>query len=295
MKILVSGASGLIASELIPYLKGKGHTVFKLTRKQPVQEDEVYWNPEEGILDLSAGFDAIVNLAGERVAGRWTSKKKQDILESRLCSTATIRKAIGMLENPPKVLINASAIGFYGSQGDRSITEDDPMGNGFLPMVCEQWEAAAKEANTYGTRVVITRFGIVLSEKGGALGTMLGPFKLGLGGVIGSGKQYMSWVSIKDLVKAIEFFLKNESLKGAFNVVSDHPVTNEKFTKILGKVLNKPTIIPFPAFAAHLIFGEMADEMLLSSAKVVPNRLLEAGFTFDYPELEMALRDCLQT
>lgn len=198
-----------------------------------------------------------------------------------------------MLKNPPKVLINASAVGYYGNQGDRILTETSPMGTGFLSTVCDQWEEAASAVSHQGVRVAIMRFGVVCSAKGGAFSMLLSLFKLGLGGIVGSGDQYMSWISMEDLLRAINFVLMHEEMKGTFNTVSPNPVTNAEFTKTLAKVLRRPAIFPFPAFAARLVFGEMADEMLLSSTRAIPESLLESGFTFQHPILEEALNAIL--
>ncbi len=294
MKILVTGASGLVGSRLVPELKAQGHQVVGLTRdKAKLQAGTAFWNPIEGYVDPEAlsGCDAAVNLAGESIAsGRWNERRKQAIRQSRVDSTTTIAKALAGLEPKPRVLINASAVGYYGSRGDEALDETSSTGSGdFLSSVCRDWEAATEPAREAGIRVVMTRFGVILSKQGGALATMLTPFKLGLGGKIGSGGQYMSWIAIDDVVGAIVHCLNSESLVGPANIVAPEPVTNAEFTKTLGRVLSRPTIFPMPGFAAKLVFGEMGDELLLSGQRVRPARLLEAGYVFKYPELEAAL------
>ena len=254
-----------------------------------IASDEISWNPERGIVNEAdlEGFDAMINLAGENISdGRWTEKKKKAIIESRLKATRTLASAVLRMKQPPKVFINASAVGYYGSRGDTMLTEESPNGTGFLAHVCEEWEAAAKPIESKNVRVVYTRFGIILSPKGGALGKMLIPFKLGLGGVIGSGQQYMSWIALDEVLGIIYHILKTESLTGPVNVVSPHPVTNFTFTKTLGKVLSRPTILTVPAALVRLVFGEMADEMLLSSQRVSCSKLTQAGYQFCLPDLE---------
>jgi len=287
MKILVAGSSGLIGKALVSSLVAQGHQVVRLVRRQG-EPNAIHWNPAEGVLNPAdiEGFDAAINLAGENVAeGRWTEQRKRGILNSRVQATQLLSTTLSRLQNKPKVLINASAIGFYGDCGAKIVDEMSPVGQGFLADVCQKWEAAAEPAVQAGIRVVFTRFGVVLSKEGGALATMLTPFKWGLGGKIGSGHQFMSWVAIEDVVGAIHFVLTHEGLQGPVNVNAPNPVTNEEFTKLLGKALHRPTFFSLPAFAAKLAFGQMADEMLLASARVEPRRLLESGYVFMYPHL----------
>lgn len=296
MKILISGASGLIGKTLVEALQALGYEIKTLVRdQQKVSERAIFWNPERGILDVAAleGFDACVHLSGENIAsGRWTAFKKQKILDSRVQSTRTLVSALVRLQRPPKVLVSGSAIGYYGDRGEEICTESSAEGHGFLPEVCHKWEEAAHPAEDRGIRTVYLRTGIVLSPRGGALAKMLLPFKLGLGGILGSGKQYMSWIALEDLVELILFALKHESVKGALNGVAPNPVTNAEFTQALGKELNRPTILPVPAFALKLIFGkEMAEEMLLSSTRAVPEKALKQGYKFQYPTLQGALKD----
>lgn len=293
MKILIAGASGLVGQELIPYLTKMGHQVKKLVRDSTLlREGEFLWNPENHQVDLSAfeGCDAVINLAGENISsGRWNESKKKSILSSRINATNTLVNAILQLQKAPKIFINASAIGYYGNRGDEILDEASRPGEDFLAHVCIEWEQAASPLLQKNTRVIYTRFGIILSAKAGALNKMLIPFKLGLGGVMGSGDQYMSWIAIDDVVRIIDHILQTESLEGPLNVVSPNPVTNKTYTKTLGKVLARPTLLPLPAFVARLVFGEMADALLLSSQRVSDKKLKSSGFQFLYPDLEKAL------
>ena len=298
MKILITGASGLVGSRLMPALKSLGHEAIGLSReKSKPRGDSAFWDPQGGFIDSGAlaGCDAAVNLAGESIAaGRWNAKRKRAIRDSRVNATTTIAQALATLEPRPRVFVNASAVGYYGSRGDELLDESSPSGSGdFLSGVCRDWEAATEPARRAGIRVVMTRFGMILSKQGGALATMLTPFSLGLGGKVGRGQQYMSWIAIDDVVGAIVHCLQTETIGGPVNVVAPQPVTNAEFTKTLGHVLSKPTIFPMPAFAAKLVFGEMGEELLLGSQRVRPTRLLESGYVFKYPELEPALRHVL--
>ncbi|MBI3332788.1 MAG: TIGR01777 family protein [Candidatus Omnitrophica bacterium] len=296
MQILVSGSSGLIGSALIPFLTGQGHRVIRLARSAPRPgEPAVQWDPQAGTIDAAAldrlGPEAVVHLAGEPIAkGRWTEKKKERIQASRIEGTRFLSEALAGLARPPKTFAHASAIGYYGSREDEVLWEESRPGTGFLAEVGREWEQAAGLAAQKGIRVVALRFGIVLSPFGGALAMMLPPFRIGLGGTLGGGGQFMSWVSIDDVVGAIHHALATEKLRGPVNVVAPNPVTNREFTRTLGKVLRRPAIFPVPAFMVRLMFGELADEALLASARVEPSRLLAAGFSFQYPELEGALR-----
>lgn len=291
MKILIAGATGLVGSALSRFLEEKGHQVVKLSRKPGA--DRILWDPDAGSLNIGQleNFDAMINLAGENIAdGRWTPAKKKAILESRVKSALLLAKGIHELKNPPTVFINASAVGFYGDQQDKIVDESSPAGTGFLADVCAQWEAAAMKAKREGLRVVLLRIGVVLSRHGGALANMLFPFKWGLGGRIGSGKQYMSWISLHELVLVIDFILRNQSLEGPVNAVGPCPTTNIGFTKVLGKVLKRPTILPLPAAVARLVFGELADELLLAGTRVHPTKLQKAGYSFSDPYLESTLQ-----
>jgi hypothetical protein len=288
MNVLVTGSSGLIGSALVSSLQSGGHTVRLLVRTKASARA---WFPEDGRLDsvVLEGNDAVVHLAGESIAGRWSDAKKERIRNSRLKGTKLLCENLARQTKPPPVLICASAIGYYGNRGDEVLREDSKPGSDFLANLCCEWEAATKSAADTGIRVVNARFGVVLSTKGGALAKMLLPFRLCAGGIIGDGRQYWSWVALDDAVAAIQFALANEAIRGPVNVVAPNPVTNRDFTKTLGRVLGRPTIFPMPAFAARLAFGEMADALLLPSQRVEPTKLQAAKFQFRFPELEGAL------
>jgi hypothetical protein len=296
MDILVTGASGLVGTALVSSLTSSGHAVTRLVRGQPkAGEKTAHWEPMAGRIDASAfeGVDAVVHLAGENIAARWTPTKKAKIRDSRVKGTQLLCETLTRLSSPPKVLVSASAIGYYGHRGEETLTDDSPPGQGFLAEVCRAWEAATEPARQQGIRVVQLRLGVVLSAAGGALAKMLPPFRLGLGGVLGSGQQYMSWIALDDVVGAMQHAIVTEALQGPTNAVAPRAVTNQEFTKTLGKVLGRPTAIPLPAFAARLMFGEMADELLLASARIQPTKLLASGYQFHYPELEEALQHVL--
>ncbi len=301
MKIIVTGATGLIGSKLIRTLISEGHSVTRLVRGgsqtfRAPGTSAVEWNPDAGRIDGKEleGHDAAVHLAGESVAeGRWTPEKKARIRESRVKGTRLLAETLAGLSARPQVLVAASAVGFYGDRGDEVLREESASGTDFLSEVCREWEKAALPASQAGIRVVNLRIGVVLSPDGGALAKMLPPFRLGAGGRIGSGDQYMSWITIDDMVGVILHALKNDSVRGPVNAVAPRPVTNAEFTKTLGRVLGRPTLFPVPAFAARLAFGEMADALLLSSARVEPSRLIATDYKFAYPELEGALRHVL--
>lgn len=297
MQVAVSGSHGLVGSALIPLLTTHGHQVRRLVR-EPVKPGsaDIYWrqSPDWNCAESLRGVDAIVHLAGESIAsGRWTDAKKKAIMQSRVGPTRSLCEAIAAMDNPPRVLVCASAIGYYGDCGDKLVDEASPGDGGFLGEVCSEWERATEIAAKAGVRVVNLRLGIVLSPRDGALAKMLPPFVAGAGGPFGNGQQYMSWVAIDDVAGAILHCLTNDSLSGPVNVAAPHPVTNAEFTKTLGKVLHRPTMVPVPAFGARLLFGEMADALLLSSTRVKPSRLLSSGYKFSYAELEPALRHLL--
>ena len=297
MNVLISGASGLVGSELVTFLTQNGHHIKRLVRKEPKADaNEIKWEPASSEIEQTAleGLDAVVHLAGENIAGgRWTSQRKALIRDSRVQGTRLLSETLAKLERPPKVLVSASAIGFYGDRGNEVLNEESNPGSNFLAQVCKEWEAACEAAGKKDIRVVNLRFGVILSAAGGALAKMLLPFKMGVGGVVGSGSQYMSWIAIDDAVGAIQHALLTESLHGAVNVVAPTPVTNREFTKTLGRVLKRPTLFPMPAFAARLAFGEMADELLLASTRVEPAKLISNNFQFQFPELEDGLRHVL--
>jgi uncharacterized protein (TIGR01777 family) len=295
MKVAVTGSSGLIGSSLVSFLSKRDVTVSKILRENP-KDNEIFWKPESGDWDsaFADGIDGIVHLAGENIAsGRWTKVKKEKIRNSRIEGTKRLCEHILKLPDPPSVFVCASAIGFYGDRGMEFLNEGSTRGSGFLPDVCLGWEEATESVSKAGIRVVNVRFGVVLSADGGALAKMLTPFKMGMGGKIGSGTQYMSWVAIDDVTGAIYHTLVTDSLKGPVNVTAPNPVTNKEFTNTLGKVLNRPTVMPMPAFMARLAFGEMANDLLLASTKVAPKRLSDSGYGFQYPELENALKHIL--
>jgi len=293
----ITGSTGLVGTSLSAALEARGDQVRRLVRREVRDpQREIRWDPGAGQIDAAAleGIEAVVHLAGEGIADhRWTDEFKRKILDSRQLGTQTLCDALAGLQNKPRVVVSASAIGYYGDRGEESVDESSPPGQGFLAHVCKAWEAATQPARDAGIRVVNLRIGVVLSRDGGALAKMLTPFKLGAGGVIGSGRQVMSWIALDDLMGAILFALSNSSLAGPVNAVSPQPVTNREFTKTLGRVLGRPTIFPMPAFAAKLAFGEMADEMLLGGVRVEPRALAAAGFEFQYPQLEPALRHVL--
>lgn len=296
MKVLVTGARGLVGSYLVPYLQSKGHQVTRLVRNSPEGQD-IIWNPEAKEIDKQKleGFDAVIHLAGDNIAsGRWTEAKKTEIKRSRVEGTSFLSETLASLQRPPKVLISASAIGYYGDRCNEILTEASKAGDNFLARVCQEWEAATKPAEANGIRVAKLRIGVVLSPKGGALNKMLPPFKMGAGGRIGSGKQYISWIGLEDLVGIVDFILNNNTLAGPVNAVAPNAVTNDQFTAALGSALKRPTIFPVPGFAAHLLLGEMADELLLSSALVKPEKLLANGYQFRYEDISAALVQILR-
>ena len=304
LEILVTGSSGLIGSALVPLLTTGGHRVLRLVRREPASADEVAWSPSRGELDDAAlagvaagdgeaGVDAVVNLAGESIVGRWTDARKRRIRDSRLGATKTLTDAIARMQRRPVVMVNASGINAYGSRGDELLDEASDPGYGFLAETVQAWERAARAAEPAGVRVVMTRFGVVLSPAGGALGSMLPAFRLGLGGPLAGGAHWWSWVSIEDVVRAIYFCLVNDVMAGPVNVVAPQPVTNRDFTRTLGGALHRPTFLGVPGAALRLAMGQMAEETLLGSMRVLPRRLTEAGFDFVHPHLDQALAQLL--
>lgn len=294
MKVLVSGSSGFIGSALLRDLADGGHVVTRLVRSSSGRKgDGVLWNPGEGTVDQDGleGHDAVVHLAGENIAGAsWTPGRKAGIRDSRVGGTKLLCGSLGRLKRPPGVLVCASAVGYYGDRGSEILREDSPPGKGFLADVCREWEEAALEGARHGIRVVILRIGMVLDPDGGALAKMLPAFRAGAGGRIGSGEQYVSWIALPDLIGVIRYAMSSGSLEGPVNAVAPVPVTNREFTKTLGRILWRPTVVSLPAFAARLLFGPMADELLLAGARVTPAKLLASGYAFRFPDLEGALR-----
>lgn len=296
MKVLITGSTGFIGKRLVSVLTEAGHTVVPLVRGE-ASPGSVTWDPDIGVLDPQPleGADVLIHLAGESIAsGRWTETKKARIRDSRVKGTELLQKTLGAMSSPPPLWISGSAIGIYGDRDEEPLTVESSKGRGFLADVCEEWEAAALPAADKGIRVVLLRTGVVLDPSGGALGMMLTPFKMGAGGRIGSGKQFMSWITREDMVRAILFLIDHPEINGPVNMVAPNPVTNAEFTRTLGKALHRPTFMPMPKFAARLAFGEMADECLLASQRVLPDKLICAGYPFLHPNLEGALAAMLR-
>ena len=297
LHVAVTGASGLVGSALVPFLTTGGHRVTRLVRTKPkAGDDAIRWNPAKGTIDAASldGVDAVVHLAGESVAGgRWTAERKRRILTSRTQSTTLLSETLAQLPHPPKVLVSASAIGFYGDRGTEVVREESAGGTGFLADVCREWEASTHSAERAGIRVVHLRIGVVLSAAGGALAAMLIPFKLGVGGRLGSGAQVMSWIALDDLLGAILHAIRTDALHGPVNAVAPNAVTNAEFTRVLGSVLHRPTVLPVPGAALRLALGAAADEMLLGGQRVDPARLRATQYGFRLAHLEDALRHTL--
>jgi len=293
LRIAVTGASGLIGHALTTFLSCAGNQVQTLVRRPPkLESQEIFWDPTHRELDKASmeSLDAVIHLAGENIGGgRWTSARKELILKSRVEGTRFLCETLASLKHPPKVLVCSSAIGFYGNRGEEVLTEQSPAGQGFLTEVCQAWEAAAEPARKAGIRVVNVRTGIVLSPLGGALAKMLPSFQMGVGGVIGTGNQWMSWISLEDLVGVFHYLIHAEGVSGPVNAVAPHAVTNREFTQILGQVLGRPTVFPLPGFMVKTLFGEMGNALLLEGQRVKPAQLESSGFSFLYPELAPAL------
>jgi uncharacterized protein (TIGR01777 family) len=288
MRILITGANGFIGSHLTHALARQRHEVYRLSRSQPDPNDprQFHWDPAAGLIDDKCleGVDAVIHLAGEGIADRrWNEAVKQAIVQSRVRGTQVLLDAIGRRTEKPRAFIAAAAIGFYGDRGAEELDERSPAGTGFLAETCQAWEAATAQAAGLGLRLVQARIGVVLGKEGGALAKMLLPFKLGLGGRVGSGQQFMSWITVHDLVRAFLFFLEHPETSGVYNVTAPNPVNNAQFTLSLGRALSRPTLFPMPAFAARLAFGELADDLLIGGQKVMPARLKAAGFQWESP------------
>ncbi|NKB72418.1 MAG: TIGR01777 family protein [Candidatus Latescibacteria bacterium] len=293
MQILLSGSSGLLGSALAPRLESLGHSVVRLVRASSVVNGpQIQWSPQAGLLESEAleHIDAVIHLAGENIGGkRWSPEQKARILASRTQPTSLLARTLAALDHPPQVLICASATGFYGDRGDEILDEDSAVGTGFLPEVCQAWEEAADPARQAGIRVAHIRFGVVLSRQGGALAKMLPPFSWGVGGPMGSGRQYMGWIALEDAVGSLIHILAKDDLHGAVNAVAPEPATNAQFARALGRALHRPSFLPLPAFVARLVAGEMADALLLASTRAVPRRLFDSGFQFRHPQLDQAI------
>ena len=295
-RVLIAGASGTIGGALIPFLQTQGHDVVRLVRRSPSSVDEVFWNPGAGELDIGAleGVDVIINLSGENVAGgRWTEARRDAIFRSRVDATRTLVAAVRQVRRKPEVFVSASAVGFYGDRGEEILTERSRVGQGFLPEVCLAWETHAEGARKVGVRTALARFGVVLTPRGGALAKLLPVFRMGLGGPVGGGAQWMSWIGIDDVIGGIYHLLNQPTCDGPMNFVAPVSVTNRQFTKTLAGVLHRPAVIPVPPVVLRGIFGEMANATLLASTRVVPERLLASGYQFKYSGLEAALRHVL--
>lgn len=293
LRLAVTGGSGFVGAALEPALVAAGHTVLRVSRSDPrPATPDVRWDPARGVIDARGleGLDGVIHLAGENIAQRWTDESRRRILESRTDGTGLLARTLAALDRPPRVLLSASAIGIYGARGDDEVDEDSTPGTGFLAEVVQAWEAAAEPARSAGIRVVHPRLGVVLGRDGGVLERLLPPFRLGLGGPVGDGQQWMSWVARSDVIAALRFLLDADAVAGPVNVVAPGAVRNETFTAALGHVLHRPTLGTVPAFALRAVYGQMAEETLLSGQRVRPKRLEEAGFTFRHPMLEEALR-----
>ena len=299
-RVLVSGASGPIGKALLPSLRTNGAHITRLVRDNapPTYSDEqtIPWHPGQPLsADALSGFDAVIHLAGETIVGRWTESKKNKIRDSRIIGTRNLAQSLAQAKHRPQIFLCSSAIGYYGNRGDEALTEESAPGTGFLAEVCQEWEAATHPAAEAGIRTVAIRTGVVLSREGGALAKMLPPFKMGVGGKIGDGRQWMSWIDVQDLVGAIHHILKSDLLYGPVNMVAPRPVTNAEFTQTLASVLSRPAVFPMPAFAVKLLFGEMGETVLLGSQRVEPTQLVSSGYPFRFRDLRASLQNTLKT
>ncbi len=298
MRVLISGSTGLIGSRLVPALEEAGHEVYRLVRSEaPKGDRSLRWAPYDDVIerDRLAEMDAVVHLAGENIMGRWTEAKKREIRRSRVKTTAFLAEVLASLPDPPRVWVTASAVGYYGDRGDEVLAEDSAAGQDFLARVCRDWEKAAEPAVEAGIRVVHLRFGAVLTPRGGALAKMLPPFRMGLGGRVGDGRQYVSWISLEDAVGVVRFVLENDDIAGPVNVVAPNPVTNAELAQTLGTVLHRPAAVPVPKFALRTVFGDLADGAMLASQRVNPRILTQHEYHFKDPQLAEALRRMLNT
>jgi uncharacterized protein (TIGR01777 family) len=297
LRIAVTGSTGLVGRRLVAFLRDEGHEVLRLVRHAPKGGDEIFWNPDRGLIDATSleGLDAVVHLAGVSIAGGlWTEKRKAAIRDSRVKGTRLLSQTLAGLRQPPEVLVSTSAIGYYGSRGSERLNETATAGDGFLAGVVQEWEAAATPAAEAGIRVVHPRFGVVLAGEGGMLPVISMPFKFGVGGPIGDGQQYMSWIALDDLVRILRETILNDDLRGPVNAVAPNPVTNVEFSKTLARVLHRPAFFRTPATMMKLAGGQMVEELILVSQRVVPDQLDRVAFTFNFPELEPALRHAFE-
>ena len=294
-RILVSGVSGPIGAALLPSLRSNGCSVIRLVRGTATAADQISWDPAVPLApEAVSGFDAVIHLAGETIFGRWTDAKKSKIRDSRIVGTFNLSSALAQAKDKPNIFVSGSAIGYYGNRGEESLREESPPGKGFLAEACQDWEEATTPAVQADIRTAHLRTGIVLSPKGGALGAMLAPFKMGLGGRVGDGRQWMSWIDVRDMVGAIHHIMKNDLIQGPVNMVAPKSVRNQEFVKTLASVLSRPAILPMPAFAVKLVFGEMGEEVLLGSQKVEASKLISSGYPFRYRELKASLESILR-
>lgn len=294
-RILVTGVSGPIGAALLPSFKTRGYEVARLVRGGIAGTNKILWDPAKPIAsEAVSGFDAVIHLAGESIVGRWTAEKKRKIRDSRVVGTSNLARALAQAKDKPQVFVCSSAIGFYGDRADEVLNEESTPGEGFLPEVCREWEAATQPAVDAGIRTVRMRTGVVLSPTGGALGKMLTPFKMGVGGKIGNGRQWMSWIDVQDMVGAIHHILKSDLLHGPVNLVAPRPATNSEFTQTLASVLSRPAIFPVPAFVVKLAFGEMGETVLLGSQRVEPAQLVASGYPFRFSDLRASLEAMLK-
>jgi len=297
MNIVIAGASGLIGKALIGAFIANNHNVMTLVRRKPLNDNETFWEPQSGIInaDKLIDIDCVVNLGGENIAsGRWTKAKKRRIFDSRVKSTTLLCETLVKLDNLPSTLLSASADGYYGDCNQKEVTETSPPGDSFIADVCRQWEGATNVCRDVGIRVINCRFGIVLSKNGGALKKMLPAFQFGVGGKLGSGKQIMNWISINDCIRAMQYLIENKNIESAVNIVAPGSVTNTEFTQTLAKFLKRPALFPVPSFVIKMLLGELGSELLKERCKIIPEKLINSGFQFKYPDINSALNEILK-